>query len=120
MSEINSFIGIHQMNDIHKLIEKQRINAQSWQKSIGEMKAISSLEITINTKPNNWVYGILSENKVATIKKFREQGFYATSVHINNNIYSIFDNKTNLIGVNEFMSHFVALPCGWWFNFNKE
>ena len=50
----------------------------------------------------------------------RENGFYATSVHINNNIYSIFDNKTNLSGVNEFMSHFVALPCGWWFNFNKE
>ena len=35
----------------------------------------------------------------------RENGIYATSVHINNNIYSIFDNKTNLSGVNEFMNH---------------
>lgn len=115
MSEINSFIGIHQMNDIHKLIEKQRINAQLWQKSIDEMKVISSLEITTNTKPNNWVYGILSENKVATIKKFREQSFYATSVHINNNIYSVFNNKDQLKGVEEFMNHFIAIPCGWWF-----
>jgi hypothetical protein len=66
------------------------------------------------------VYGILAKNKVHTIKQYRKQGFYATSVHINNNIYSIFDNKLSLSGVNEFVSHFVALPCGWWFNLNKE
>ena len=119
MSEINSFIGIQQMNDIHKLIEKQRINAQSWLKIIGGLKSVSSLEITRNTKPNNWVYGILAKNKIETINEFREQGFYATSVHINNNIYSIFDNKTDLKGVNEFMHSFIGLPCGWWFNLNN-
>ena len=116
MSEINSFIGIHQMNDIHKLIEKQRINAQSWQNIIGDMKAVSSLEITTNTLPNRWVYGVLAKNKIETIKEFREDGFYATSVHINNNIYSVFKNKVELKGVNEFINHFVAIPCGWWLN----
>ncbi len=119
MSEINSFIGIRQMDDIHKLIEKQEINAQSWHKSVGKMKSISSMEITTNTKPNNWVYGILSENKLATIEKFREKGFYATSVHINNNIYAVFKNKIELKGVNEFMNNFVALPCGWWVSIDK-
>ena len=30
------------------------------------------------------------------------------------------DNKTNLSGVNDFMNHFVALPCGWWFNLENK
>jgi hypothetical protein len=80
------------------------------------MKAVSSLEITTNTLPNRWVYGVLAKNKIETIKEFREDGFYATSVHINNNIYSVFKNKVELKGVNEFINHFVAIPCGWWLN----
>ena len=116
MSEINSFIGLKQMDDIASFIKKQRINAQSWQNIIGDMKAVSSLEITTNTLPNRWVYGVLAKNKIETIKEFREDGFYATSVHINNNIYSVFKNKVELKGVNEFINHFVAIPCGWWLN----
>ena len=58
----------------------------------------------------------LAKNKIETIKEFREDGFYATSVHINNNIYSVFKNKVELKGVNEFINHFVAIPCGWWLN----
>jgi len=58
----------------------------------------------------------LAKNKSETIKDYRKEGFYATSVHINNNIYSIFDNKPELKGVNEFVNSYVALPCGWWFN----
>ena len=120
MSEINSFIGLKQMDDIASLTKKQRINAQSWQNIIGDMKAVSSLEITTNTLPNRWVYGVLAKNKIETIKEFREDGFYATSVHINNNIYSVFKNKVELKGVNEFMNHFVAIPCGWWVNLNNK
>jgi len=73
---------------------------------------------TDNSTPNRWLYGVLAKNKIDTIKKYREKGFYATSVHINNNIYSIFGNKNNLKGVSEFINHFVALPCGWWLSSN--
>ncbi len=48
-------------------------------------------------------------------KDFKESGLYATGVHINNNVYSVFNNKVSLKGVNEFMNHFVAIPSGWWF-----
>ena len=114
MSEVNSFIGVKQMDDVSKLIEKQRMNAKVWDKKINEIKNIKPINITPNSSPNNWVYGIFAENKIEAIKSFRKQGFYATSVHINNNIYSIFNNKINLKGVAEFMNNFVALPCGWW------
>ena len=120
MSEINSFIGLRQMDDIDLLLKKQRANAELWNYRINDMTDIISLQKKPNTSPNVWVYGVLAKNKTETIKAFREQGFYATSVHINNNIYSIFENNIKLKGVSEFMNHFVAIPCGWWVNLNNK
>lgn len=114
MSDVNSLIGLRQMDTIQNLLQKQRTNATLWDNIIAEMKGVEKLSLTDNTLPNYWVYGLIAENKIETIKKFREQGFYATSVHINNNIYSVFNNKIELKGVNEFMNHFVAIPSGWW------
>ncbi|WP_417613355.1 aminotransferase class V-fold PLP-dependent enzyme [Owenweeksia hongkongensis] len=114
MSELNSYIGVHQMLEVEDLLAQQRQNAEAWKNTIKGMHNICSLETTPNTLPNNWVFGILADNKLETIKDFRAKGFYATSVHINNNIYSVFNNKEELKGVNEFMNKFVAIPCGWW------
>lgn len=114
MSEVNSLIGLRQMDAIQNLLQKQRANATLWNNKIAEMKGVERLSLTDSTLPNYWVYGLIAENKIETIKKFRDQGFYATSVHINNNIYSVFNNKVELKGVNTFMDHFVSLPCGWW------
>lgn len=116
MGEMNSYIGLKQLHVLDSLIEKQRANAIIWDKKIKNEINLKSLIPLENSLPNRWVYGVLAKNKLETIKEYREKGFYATSVHINNNIYSIFGNKTNFNGVNEFMNHFVALPCGWWFN----
>ena len=58
---------------------------------------------------------VLYYNDQRTIKKFREMGYYASGVHIRNDIYSAFGKQNvALPGVDEFYKHFVALPCGWW------
>lgn len=116
MNEINAFIGLKQLEDVEELIKKQRSNAQQWDEKIAGIKGLTPLKTNAASLPNYWVYGILSDNKLETIKDFRAHGYYATSVHINNNIYSVFENKTELKGVNEFMSKFLALPSGWWFS----
>jgi dTDP-4-amino-4,6-dideoxygalactose transaminase len=117
MSEVNSVIGLKQMDKISCLLEKQRNNAKRWNEVLSQNKTIKPLELTPNTLPNYWVYGVLANKKNDTIKKFRKAGYYATGVHINNNIYSIFrngDNNKELKGVKDFMDHFIALPSGWW------
>lgn len=119
MSEINSLIGLKQMSNISSLLERQRKNAKKWDQILLEKKGIKSLKLTPNSLPNYWVYGTIADNRNNTIKEFRKFGYYATSVHINNNIYSIFNNKKELKGVDEFIDHFVALPCGWWINDNE-
>lgn len=112
--ELNTYIGIQQMNTLESLIEKQRSNALIWDELFSNDLGMNVIR-SQNCNPNYWVYGVLAQNKIKTIKKYRENGFYASGVHINNNNYSVFNNKKDLAGVNEFMNHFVALPCGWWF-----
>ncbi|TDL99964.1 MAG: aminotransferase DegT [Flavobacteriaceae bacterium] len=114
MSEVNSFLGVKQMEEIEELLQKQKRNGEKWTAQLKESQNIQPLEINNNTNPNYWVFGTLSQNKNQTIEHFKSKGFFATGVHINNNIYSVFNNNVNLKGVNEFKSKFVAIPCGWW------
>lgn len=116
MSELNSYIGTRQMDDIESLLAIQKNNAVIWNDKFTNLDTINSLKITSDSIPNYWVYGTLCKNKTQAIKDFKEKGFYATGVHINNNIYSVFGNKMPLKGVNEFINRFVAIPCGWWFD----
>jgi hypothetical protein len=58
-------------------------------------------------------------DKRTYIKKFREDGYYASGVHINNNTYSVFGKQPELKGVQDFYKSFIALPSGWWVEFNK-
>lgn len=115
MNEINSYIGFEQMKHIDTLVGKQRSNAEKWDNLISGINGISPIEINPNSNPNFWVYGILCENKHEALDYFRKEGWYASGVHINNNIYSVFKNNENLIGVEEFINRYLALPCGWWF-----
>jgi perosamine synthetase len=114
MSELNSFIGTKQMEEIESLLNIQAKNALKWQIELQNNTNIKSLQINNNTNPNYWVYGTVSENSKETIAYFKSRGFYATGVHINNNIYSVFNNIIKLKGVNKFKQQFVAIPCGWW------
>lgn len=119
MSELNSYLGTRQMDDIENLLVVQNNNARIWDTNFATDNIVVPLTKTEDSLPNYWVYGTMCQNKTQAIKDFKENGFYATGVHINNNIYSVFDNKIFLKGVNEFMNHFVAIPCGWWFKNNQ-
>ncbi len=113
MSNVNAYIGIQQMKHMGDILIRQREQAENWNTLLeSEEEIVSVKRKEIN--PNYWVYGVLANDKRKTIEGFREHGWYASGVHINNNIYSIFGKERTLPGVEEFYNHFVALPCGWW------
>ena len=121
MSEINSYIGLQQLKDVGLLIERQRKNARIWDELIGEgLQNFVPIKSETWDKPNYWVYGILTDNKVDTLKKFRNLGYYASGVHYPNNNYSVFGNRETLLGVDKFHTRFLAIPCGWWFELDKS
>lgn len=114
MSNVNGYIGWKQMEVIDNLLNRHRKQAQKWRLFFEE----PSTRVPIyreNCRPNYWVYGILVSDKTETIRKFREMGYYASGVHIRNDIYSAFGKRDCILpGVDEFYKSFVALPCGWW------
>jgi len=119
LSDLNSYIGVLQMQKIEELIQIQRKNAERWEHII--QSRISNYElVNANSyqKPNYWVFGLLSNDKIALIKQFREESYYASSVHLPNTYYTIFGHHRTLPGLNEFYSKFLAVPCGWWVTTN--
>lgn len=118
MSEVNSYIGYCQMQDLPYLLKKQQINACKWDRFFEQQNNYSCISLGKRDKiiPNYWVYGLLCQEKVETMLHFRKTGYYASGVHLNNNCYSVFGDTRELNGVNAFMNKFLALPCGWWFD----
>lgn len=116
MSNVNGYIGLMQMEELENLIKIQRENACRWDQKLQDTE-FRSLR-SASGLPNYWVYGIWAREKEKTLLHFRDKGFYASGVHINNNRYSIFDKSVtqeeSLPGVTEFFEHFLAIPCGWW------
>lgn len=113
MSNVNAYIGVQQMDCVTDILSEQCKQAELWK---ARLQSFSNIEIMgrSETNPNYWVFGILADSKRQIITEFRDKGWYASGVHINNNVYSLFGKQGELLGVNEFYSHFVALPCGWW------
>lgn len=113
-NDVNSYIGTLALDRTDELIARQRDNASFWDDTLPSnlAKPIKPLQDTI---PNYWVYGALVNDKRRFIEFMRKNGkYYASSVHLPNNYYSLFGSQPLLPGVTEFHKHFVALPCGWW------
>lgn len=111
--EINSYIGIRQMNHADEILATQRANARQWDKIFESRADITPIKC-VGSNPNYWVYGVLVPNKKDYLIQFREKGYYASGVHLNNNNYSVFGTQKDLPGVSAFYNSFLALPVGWW------
>ena len=118
MSNVNAYIGSKQMKYVEELITIQRSNAQRWLELLACNKEIQPVN-SINGIPNYWIFGLLTHDKRKTLIEFRNNGFYASGVHVPNNYYSIFGEKAILKGVDDFYSKFLALPSGWWVDIKK-
>ncbi len=114
MSNINGYIGLKQMEHVSDLLKKQREHANKWEEFFSEQSEDVPL-CSKESNPNYWVFGIRTQCKREAILKFRKLGYYASGIHMKNNIYSVFGNQEiELPGVDLFFNSFVALPCGWW------
>lgn len=114
MSNVNGYIGSQQLENIDNILMKHRKQAEKWKDFLKGQIGYSSI-CREDCNPNFWVYGILTNDKIETIKKFRKMGYYASGIHIRNDIYSVFGKQdVDLSGLDEFYKSFVGLPCGWW------
>jgi len=115
LSDVNSYLGVLQMQKIEELIQIQKGNALKWETILPDkINNFDFINLTPDKSPNYWVFGILASDKIELIKQFRNEGFYASGVHLPNTYYSAFGTYKSLSGVDEFYLKFLAIPCGWW------
>ena len=114
LSDVNALIALRQMPELDTLLAHRHRNAAQWGQLIAKRNDCKMLAQVPETVPNHWVAGILTDRKLELLHEFREQGIYASGVHLQNNHYSVFRNREELPGVEEFHRRFLALPTGWW------
>ncbi|ODP99258.1 DegT/DnrJ/EryC1/StrS family aminotransferase [Salinivibrio sp. DV] len=119
LNNISGYVGSSQMPFVFDLIEKQRKNALLWEdffKNLPCTKVVSKRE---GVNPSYWAFTILSERRDELLNSFRNQGVYASKIHLRNDLYSIFGPPSHpLRGVDEFSKRQLNLPCGWWMDEN--
>jgi dTDP-4-amino-4,6-dideoxygalactose transaminase len=113
MNDINATLGIYNLPHISNLIEKNRRNAQIFDK---ELEGVSILNrYDENRKSAYWLYTILVDNKEKFIEFMKENGVFCSQVHQRNDIHTCFKEfKVDLPNLDEFEKKMVCIPVGWW------
>lgn len=120
-SEVHAYLGYKQMPDLKLLLSKRLKNALTWDKFFQNNKRLGATPIgNKDGTPNYWVYGFRTKTKEQIYSYFKLKNYEISGVHFPNHNYSIFSNKPVLSGVDEFYRIFLALPCGWWIENEKQ
>lgn len=117
MNNISGFVGASQIKYLDSLYEKQRKNALKWKEVLSKDKRIEFIKDRESVLPSYWAFTILSDKRDKLLNEFREKGFYASKMHLRNDLYSIFKSSAkDFKGINEFSIKQLNIPCGWWIN----
>jgi perosamine synthetase len=115
MNNISGFVGASQIKYLDSLYEKQRKNALKWKEVLSKDKRIEFIKEREETLPSYWAFTTLSDKRDELLNEFREKGFYASKMHLRNDVYSVFQSSAkDFKGINEFSRKQLNLPCGWW------
>lgn len=121
MNNPSGYIGSMQMNCLPGLLDKQTLNGAAWDMLLANSETAQSLKLRGEIKPNYWVYCATSTSRDKLLHKFRNQGLYASKLHLRNDVYSVFGNlSSHLPGVSNFSDTILCLPSGWWFSFADQ
>ncbi|NMZ01705.1 pyridoxal-phosphate-dependent/plp-dependent aminotransferase [Pseudomonas proteolytica] len=64
-----------------------------------------------------WVLLFFVENRDEIIRRLKQSGIMASSIHQRNDIYSGFASVQQYLPNTDFLqNHLIGLPCGWWLN----
>jgi len=115
MNNLSGYIGSQQMDCIANLYAKQRQNAIGWMELFTDIVDVRALNLRGEINPSYWSYTILSDKRDDLLNNLRQKGYYASKMHLRNDLYSVFKTgKKSFSGLNEFSSKQLNLPCGWW------
>lgn len=115
MSEVNSYIGLMQLEQMDQLTKKMRSNTLHNLLTADQLLNYEFTYLKNQSKTNNWVFGFLSESKDAELAALKEQGIACSGVHTTLSHNAIFENEDmSFPNTDLFIQKFIAIPNGWW------
>jgi dTDP-4-amino-4,6-dideoxygalactose transaminase len=115
MNRVAGALGSLQMTFAAQIVDTCRSNGEFFDRTLRGVPGARLLARDAGTIPSYWVYCFLAERRDDLLRKLRQDGIYASTVHIRNDAYSCFGGvAADLPGVAEFEQHQICVPCGWW------
>jgi perosamine synthetase len=114
LDELRSYIGLKQLEVLENLLETNKMNSLEILSRIKKLNLNKKYLIEDFGVSNGWVLPIKSKHKNKLINLLKDSNITASSVHGNISNYSIYNNSMKMINSDIFLSHFLAIPCGWW------
>jgi dTDP-4-amino-4,6-dideoxygalactose transaminase len=117
LSDPLATIGLANLAHVPELLARTRKNAAYYDSELMRRK-IYRTEPTAryaDRRSSFWLYVVLVDEPSVFIPFMKERGVHVSHVHVRNDIHSCFGaSLVSLPGVDEFVKHQCAIPCGWW------
>jgi dTDP-4-amino-4,6-dideoxygalactose transaminase len=115
MNEVASAIGVAQMERFPEILARHRENGLYYDQALANIPGVTVLQRLADSASAYWVYTFLVHQRDSLLARLRQEGVYASKVHLRNDLYAAFGGVLeNLPGVSEFSAHCLSVPCGGW------
>jgi dTDP-4-amino-4,6-dideoxygalactose transaminase len=115
MNAVAATIGVAQMEHLPSIIARHQENGLYFDERLTDVPGVTVLARPQNSRSAYWVYTFLARGRDHLLKTFRQQGVYASKVHLRNDLYTCFGtDRPALPGVDQFSAYSLSIPCGWW------
>ena len=111
MNDISATIGIANLSDFNRNLEKNRNIAKIYNEELCDVKGISLLNYEKDRNSSYWLYPIIVDNRNEFINKLKNKNIPTSVVHLGIDKNTIFGGKDNtLVNQRYFDDHQIHLP----------
>ena len=114
MNDVNATFGLVQLKYLEENVSRYVKNGEFFDEELKATSGIKIIKYHSDTKPSYWLYTALVERREDFIKYMGSNGVTCSPLHLRNDRHSIFENGSNLKGLDFFYSRFIHWGCGWW------
>lgn len=116
MNDINATIGISNLKNINKIIEKNKKNAKFLFDNLKNTNGLYCINpISSKYESSYWLFTLRVKNKNKFIKHMTKSKINVSQVHKRNDTHTCFKSfRSYLPNLDKIEKELVCIPCGWW------
>jgi dTDP-4-amino-4,6-dideoxygalactose transaminase len=115
MNDVNATVGIENLKQANEIVEKHRSNAAFYDENLKNVKGLTLLERSLDSKSSFWIYSMLVENRNGFYKHMKDCGIIVSQVHERNDKHTcVKEFRTGLPTLERTIDKVVSIPVGWW------